>query len=359
MGRAAFGPMDGADGADGADSATGFVNLDALGTGSTPAFRPVGAVPEFQRRAGEDDYRSHRWPPVLPNHAWPPNPPNPNSWPIATPNFKPRLTDFSPDNASFLVLADLVKGNAWTTLMTRDANNPANDDMAQDIAASGGLKEELAELRLLAQFRSGAMAEALAQRNGIIGYFRALLYFSVTTNPYTYYIVGAALRLGEFLCIYYKNIFQRTRAIRIDPSLLGPIDPPGHPSYPSGHSLQSFLIARCLEQIVPAAIGTDPNTGVVAKDQSPFWLLAEQIAKLREVLGLHYPSDTRAGRRVADKAFPLMMACPTICGTPVVDINNNVTNQLKDVSNAPVTIAGQQMYDNGWFAAARQEWVPM
>ena len=31
--------------------------------------------------------------------------------------------------------------------------------------------------------RAGAMQEALAQRNGIIGYFRALLQFNLQTDP--------------------------------------------------------------------------------------------------------------------------------------------------------------------------------
>ena len=175
-------------------------------------------------------------------------------------------------------------------------------DLANDIAnfrPGGGhtVQEELAELRLLAQYRAGAMQEALAQRNGIIGYFRALLQFNIQTHPYTYYIAASALRVGQFLCMFYKDKFSRPRPVRLDPSILSPIDPPGHPSYPSGHALQSFLIARCLEQVVPVPLGT---AAALPDGHSPFRLLAERIAKLREVLGVHYPSDTIAGRRVAD-----------------------------------------------------------
>ncbi|HWS65551.1 MAG TPA: hypothetical protein VN325_22560, partial [Steroidobacteraceae bacterium] len=87
--------------------------------------------------------------------------------------------------------------------------------------------------------------------------------------------------------------------------------------------------------------------------ESPFRLLAERIAKLREVLGVHYPSDTRAGRRVAGNAFPLMMRCPRIAGTPGPDDNGDGVpdNKLLD-------IAGQPIFDNGWLAFARREWMP-
>ena len=93
-------------------------------------------------------------------------------------------------------------------------------------------------MRLLAQYRAGAMQEALAQRNGIIGYFRALLQFNLQTHPYTCYLAAATGR--QSLCMYYKDKFGRPRPIRLDPSILSPIDLPGHPSCPSGHALQHF-----------------------------------------------------------------------------------------------------------------------
>jgi hypothetical protein len=109
---------------------------------------------------------------------------------------------------------------------------------------------------------------------------------------------------------------------------------------------------------VPVALGT----GTAAKlpdGQSPFRLLAERIAKLREVLGVHYRPDTIAGRRVAEKAFPLMMRCARIAGTPVDANGDGVPdNQLVDAAGMPVQIAGQQIFTNGWFALARRESEP-
>jgi hypothetical protein len=235
----------------------------------------------------------------------------------------------------------------WTGLMTHDPVNPAQDDMANDVNAFGGVAEELRLLRQLAQFRPSAQAELLAQRNGIIGYFRGLLHFDIASHPHTYYLAAAALRVGQFLCLHYKGIFNRPRPSRLDPSLMPQIDPPGHPAYPSGHAIQAFLIARCLEQVVPTAVGTGLQNG-----DSPYYLLAERIAKLREVAGLHYPSDTLAGMRVAETALPLLLRCPLIAGTPIDADNDGVAdNEIDQIRGVPI-------HDNGWLALARTEWEP-
>ena len=40
--------------------------------------------------------------------------------------------------------------------------------------------------------------------------------------------------------------------------------------------------------------------------------LAERVSRNREVLGLHYPSDTAAGRNLAGQSLPLLLQCPTV-----------------------------------------------
>lgn len=174
----AFGPMDGADGADGAD---GFATLDALGSVRQAVFRPLGVAPEFKIRTGETDYRGHRWPPLLDDgaHQWPPKV---EPWQRVSTAYPLRLQDFTPDNASLLIVSELVdvKTSAgvvadWKGLLDFSAG-PTND-MTRDIASQrlgplSGLDAEFAQLRLLMQYRSGVIDEAIAQKNGIIGYFR-------------------------------------------------------------------------------------------------------------------------------------------------------------------------------------------
>jgi hypothetical protein len=45
-------------------------------------------------------------------------------------------------------------------------------------------------------------------------------------------------------------------------------------------------------------------------------VLADRISRNRELAGLHYPSDTEAGRELAAKIFPLLkLPLPTTSGT--------------------------------------------
>jgi hypothetical protein len=44
--------------------------------------------------------------------------------------------------------------------------------------------------------------------------------------------------------------------------------------------------------------------------------LAARIARNRELLGLHYPSDSGVGRRLAARSLPILLRCPSLgCGT--------------------------------------------
>jgi hypothetical protein len=40
--------------------------------------------------------------------------------------------------------------------------------------------------------------------------------------------------------------------------------------------------------------------------------MAERVARLREVIGVHYPSDSEAGLRLAVQALPILLACPLV-----------------------------------------------
>jgi hypothetical protein len=40
--------------------------------------------------------------------------------------------------------------------------------------------------------------------------------------------------------------------------------------------------------------------------------MAQRIARNREVLGLHYPSDSAAGKLLAEESFKILMQCDSI-----------------------------------------------
>ena len=45
---------------------------------------------------------------------------------------------------------------------------------------------------------------------------------------------------------------------------------------------------------------------------APLQQMAARIARNREVLGLHYPSDTKAGRQLAIRTFEILKKCKSI-----------------------------------------------
>ncbi len=83
--------------------------------------------------------------------------------------------------------------------------------------------------------------------------------------------------------VYYKKKFDRVRPSFYDKRLNVAIKVPGHPSYPSAHAAQAFMVAEVLAFVNP-------------KGRSRYREYAEQISFHRELAGLHYPSDSRAGK---------------------------------------------------------------
>jgi UDP-N-acetylmuramoylalanine-D-glutamate ligase len=89
--------------------------------------------------------------------------------------------------------------------------------------------------------------------------------------------------------------------------LLPPIVVPGHASFPSGHSTQTHLMVLCMNDVLTGA--TQPAANVTAMVDD-FATLAHRIARNREIAGLHYPSDSKAGKDLAAAILPLLHNLP-------------------------------------------------
>jgi membrane-associated phospholipid phosphatase len=93
-----------------------------------------------------------------------------------------------------------------------------------------------------------------------------------------------------------------------------PIAVPGHAAFPSGHATAAYLISGLLARVMPAAVTADlqpvPASGNTTA-ASLLTRLAERIARNREVLGLHYKSDSLAGQFLAQHTLDLLGLCPT------------------------------------------------
>ena len=137
------------------------------------------------------------------------------------------------------------------------------------------------------------------------------------SEPYTHDLVEIASHIGQFQVMHYKRHFSRARPSQYSPALLPPIDVPGHASFPSGHATEANLIALCLEKVMPAAVNTPaapppPPPPLPFPGRSPLQQMAQRIARNREVLGLHFPSDSKAGMFLAEESLKILMKCKSI-----------------------------------------------
>lgn len=111
-------------------------------------------------------------------------------------------------------------------------------------------------------------------------------------------IKAAYLDLGVVVFVF-KQRFNRVRPSTLAAKTGLPIgtvvEIPGHPAYPSGHATGAFTMAYILQELDPE------NADTYQKD-------ALRIARNREVGGLHYPSDTEAGRLLARQIADSLLA---------------------------------------------------
>ncbi|WP_375415444.1 hypothetical protein [uncultured Bradyrhizobium sp.] len=291
------------------DMSTGTVVVG----GSGAYVRPIGVSPALATVPDangimEDWFHGYKWPPADFELQWR------NAHPTTFPRkyWDAKLVAVSV-LGEFVLVKTAAGQPAWTQFKTLlDALLPT---------AQAAINAELDELVKLIEYRPGVMSEAMAQRTNPWAYFRGILMCSSASAPATHTLVEIASHIGQFQVMHYKMLYNRPRPSQYSPDLLPPIDVPGHASYPSGHATESLLIALCLEQVMPAAASTPtllvggpapdnpppPNPG-----KSPLQQMASRIARNREVLGLHFPSDSKAGRLLAQQSFDILMQCPSL-----------------------------------------------
>lgn len=151
------------------------------------------------------------------------------------------------------------------------------------------------------------VSEITAQANDFTPYWANLLSCSAASRPATWGLVLVGLQIGGLAAAYYKLRYIRARAAQVWPVIAPIIPTPAHPSYPSGHALQSHLIAELVKLAVP--------TMGLACD-----ILANRIAFNRELAGVHFPSDTAASKEIVARIMPLLTEVPEF---------NNIIQQVK------------------------------
>jgi hypothetical protein len=261
-----------------------------VGNGVT---RPIGVSPALRKNLPDENwFRGYKWPPADAVAQWK------NSAPKKFPRAYWGAAEYATT-----VLGEFVLAKAPTTGFRW--NSPGLRNLLKNILDNANVDEEIKDLVELIEYRPSVMAEALAQRTNPWAYFHGILLSDAASAPYTRELVEIAVTVGHFQVQHYKRVFSRVRPSQISPALLPPIEIPGHAAFPSGHATEGHMIAFCLAKVMPHA-ATKPAA------RSPLMMMAQRIARNREVIGLHYPSDSAAGKLLAEKSFEILMQCPTI-----------------------------------------------
>jgi membrane-associated phospholipid phosphatase len=209
-----------------------------------------------------------------------------------------------PDFVQPVPFGSAVPADLWnsTTFMVPGSPTKTTKDIVE---------EELHRLKTMAYtVRANALGEILGQKDEFISYFLDLL--TTTGCPATAKVLSIAGFIGAYCSMYYKGLYHRPRATMLRPALMPPIAVPGHASFPSGHSTQAHLMALCLEEVLTGTPllptpSSPPHTSPIMISMT---VLADRIARNREIAGMHYPSDSVAGAKLANGILPLLQATP-------------------------------------------------
>jgi hypothetical protein len=145
--------------------------------------------------------------------------------------------------------------------------------------------------------RPDAMGLILSQDVEFFTDFCAVLMIKPGTHPRTFRVLHIASLIGSFAALFFKSEYDLPRPSQICPALLPPIPVPGHSSWPSGHATQAHLMKNCMIRVFAAPTLSAHDRGVLTTDLT---VLADEIARNREIAGLHYPKDSEGGARLAE-----------------------------------------------------------
>lgn len=191
------------------------------------------------------------------------------------------------DFRAILWLIDFMRTPDWPNLVRKNIPEPPKPD-SQDT------KDALRDLVNYQQaLRQQALPEILVQNTDFQWYFCSQLSIYPRSYPDSYLMLKIVARIGELVMVHLKRRYRAVRPSQIYPRLTPPLPVAAHASYPSGHALISHLMALMAGKIIP-------DLGDAA------YRLAQRIARNREIAGLHFQRDSRAGEIAAGNIFEII-----------------------------------------------------
>ncbi|PCJ02681.1 MAG: hypothetical protein COB14_01600 [Alphaproteobacteria bacterium] len=153
------------------------------------------------------------------------------------------------------------------------------------------------------------------KREGLIpdNNYKVLNLLEMVDNDYLYFT------------LFFKKHFSRPRPSQLSEIVTGTlldlvIENPHHAAYPSGHSGQTYIVALVLADL-------DPKNADVYKQFSI------DVAHRREISGVHYPSDSEAGRQLARDVYATLKKIPAF-NKKLDDVKEAFIKPSKDVITA-------------------------
>jgi len=110
-------------------------------------------------------------------------------------------------------------------------------------------------------------------------------WFNADSLPLTASLAANVWKDAEYLIWKYKNYFIRIRPYKLEQKLQN-LEETNWAAYPSGHATNSYVNAYLYSELLP--------------EFSSFFIKdAYDMAHSREIIGVHYPSDSESGRVLA------------------------------------------------------------
>jgi acid phosphatase (class A) len=110
-------------------------------------------------------------------------------------------------------------------------------------------------------------------------------WFHPDSLPLTAALVANVWKDAEYYIWKYKNYFLRIRPYKLE-TQLNNLEETNWAAYPSGHATNSYVNAYLYSELIP--------------EFSTFFIKdAYDMAHSREIIGVHYPSDSESGRLLA------------------------------------------------------------
>ncbi len=121
--------------------------------------------------------------------------------------------------------------------------------------------------------------------------------FLASGNKDTEELLNAASEDLRFFVLKKKKEFARLRPSMLDEGLELVVDNPPYSAYPSGHAAQGHMTGLLLAMIDE-------------KNANAYKSLGYDIGHRREIAGIHFPSDSAAGRQLAEDVLKKLLEVP-------------------------------------------------